>query len=254
MNPLALSFSIINAICGRLFGFHVRAHYRTGDEPLLDDALQRLRKHQIEIETLIDVGASDGIWSKAFAHYFPGRQHLLVDANEMHRPKLIEVCRSYPNWRFELTAVGPSNGTLYFDGSNPLLGHLSEIPLNDNYRPCPVTTLDRLVQQEGLSGPFMIKLDTHGVELPILSGASETLKQTNALVIEAYNFTWGGSAVPFWDLCQHLLGLGFRPLDLFDVLYREVDGALWQMDLLFARSDLPLFQEQRYFRQEAGAH
>jgi FkbM family methyltransferase len=253
MKPLALSFSILNAICSRLFGFQVHLHRRTGVEPLLDDALGRLQKHQIEIATLIDVGASDGIWSKAFAHYFPGRQHLLVDANEVHRPKLIDVCSRYSNWRFELTAVGPSNGTLYFDGSNPLVGHLAEIPLNENYRPCPVTTLDRLVEKEGLSGPFMIKLDTHGVELPILSGASETLKQTNALVIEAYNLTWGGSAVPFWDLCQHLLGLGFRPLDLFDVLYREVDSALWQMDLLFARSDLPLFQERRYSRQKVGS-
>jgi hypothetical protein len=71
----------------------------------------------------------------------------------------------------------------------------------------------------------MIKLDTHGVEIPILEGAKRTLENTNVLVIEAYNFTFGDVAVPFWELCRYLLRLGFRPLDMFDILYREVDDA-----------------------------
>jgi hypothetical protein len=98
----------------------------------------------------------------------------------------------------------------------------------------------------------MIKLDTHGVEIPILTGAMATLKQTNVLVIEAYNFTFGQPAVPFWELCRYMLKLGFRPLDVFDLLYREVDNAFWQFDLLFVRGDLPLFQDTRYFI--AGRH
>jgi hypothetical protein len=146
-----------------------------------------------------------------------------------------------------MTAVGGATGELYFDASDPLGGHLSTTPWNDNYRPCPVTTLDDLLKTHQVPGPIMIKLDTHGVEIPILTGAMETLKRTNVLVIEAYNFTFGQPAVPFWDLCRFLLKLGFRPLDVFDVLYREVDNAFWQFDLLFARADLPLFQDTRYF-------
>ena len=69
-------------------------------------------------------------------------------------------------------------------------------------------------------------------------------------MIEAYNFTFGKPAVPFWDLCQYMLELGFRPLDAFDLLYREVDHAFWQVDFLFARSDFPLFQERRFFNAE----
>ncbi|MFY9984847.1 MAG: FkbM family methyltransferase [Chthoniobacterales bacterium] len=249
MNPLAFSFSIINAICGRLFNFHVR-HHRLGNAPVLDDALRRLQAHNIEIGSLIDVGASDGFWSKAFAYHFPGRRHLLIDANEIHRPKLIEICQRHTNWRFEIVAVGETEGMAYFDPSDPLLGHLSEYRLNDRYQPCRVTSIDRLVADHSLPPPFLLKLDTHGVEIPILSGAKETLKQTNLLVIEAYNFTFGKPAVPFWDLCQYMLELGFRPLDAFDLLYREVDHAFWQVDFLFARSDFPLFQERRFFNAE----
>jgi FkbM family methyltransferase len=213
----------------------------------LDHALRRLQGHQIEISTLIDVGASNGSWSKTFARYFPGRHHLLVDANEVHVPALTKACQENPNWHYALAAVGGGNEELYFDASDPLGGHLSKHIHNERYRPYTSTTLDDLLEKQALPGPFLIKLDTHGVEIPILSGSTNVLKQTNALVIETYNFSLGEPAVPFWELCRHLFELGFRPLDVFDLLYREVDNAFWQFDLLFVRKDLPLFQDLRFF-------
>jgi FkbM family methyltransferase len=261
MNLLAFSFSIVNSICGRLFNFHLRPcplrggsiwkpGARIRDEPTLEDALHRLANHKIEIGSLIDVGASNGIWSKAFAKQFPGRRHLLVDANQVHLPKLTQVCGENPNWQFVVTAVGDRTGELYFDASDPLGGHLSATPWTKDYRSCPVTTIDHLLEKYSLPGPFMIKLDTHGVELPILAGAAKILKQTNVIVIEAYNMVFGEPAVPFWELCRYLFDIGFRPLDVFDLLYREVDDAFWQFDLLFVRNDLPLFQDQRFFIAE----
>ena len=217
------------------------------EAPTLESALRRLKNHGIRFDSFLDVGASDGIWSRALAEHFPGKRHLLLDANKIHLPALAKVCREYENWSFRLTAVGGKSGTLYFDDSDPLVGHLSETPLTENYSPCPVATIDEIVAEQQLSGPFMIKLDTHGVEIPILQGAKETLQTTNVLVIEAYNFTFGGPAAPFWELCQQMVQLGFRPLDVFDILYREVDRAFWQFDLLFAKADLPLFSDPRYF-------
>ena len=258
MNLLELSLSVVNSVYGRLFNVHLRprvlksAPATLRNEPTLDDALRRLAAHNIEIASLIDVGASNGIWSTEFAEHFPERHHLLVEANQTHLPALTDLCRRKPNWRFAMTAVGGTTGELYFDGSDPLGGHLSTTSRNENYRPCPVTTIDDLLKAHPLPGPVMIKLDRHGVEIPILNGAIETLKRTTVLVIEAYNFTFGQPAVPFWDLCRYMQKLGFRPLDVFDLLYREVDNAFWQFDLLFARSELPLFRDGRYF--VAGRH
>ena len=258
MNLGGLSLSVVNSVCGRLFNFHLHPHFlnevqvarRT--EPTLDNALGRLAGQKIEIASLIDVGASTGVWSKAFTHYFPGRHHLLVEANQTYLPTLTKLCGEKPNWQFAMTAAGGTTGELYFDASDPLSGQLSTAAWNENYRPCPVSTIDDLLRTHPVPGPIMIKLDTHGVEIPILTGAMETLKRTNVLVVEAYNFTFGPPAVPFWELCRFLLKLGFRPLDVFDVLYREVDNAFWQFDLLFARSELPLFEDARYF--VAGRH
>jgi len=219
------------------------------DQPQMttrDHALRRLLGHQISIATLIDVGASNGSWSKAFARYFPGRNHLLVDANEAHLPALTSVCQEHLNWHYVLAAVGGKTEEVYFDASQPLGGHLSKYRHDQNYTPRLSTTIDDLLEKQPLPGPFMIKLDTHGVEIPILDGSANILKQTNVLVIEAYNFDLGESAVPFWELCRHLFELGFRPLDVFDLLYRRTDNAFWQFDLLFVRRDLPLFQDLRF--------
>jgi FkbM family methyltransferase len=251
MDLAGLSLSIIDSIYSRLFRVHLQRRVEKppgpSNEPVLEDALRRLQEHNIEIASLIDIGASNGFWSKAFARYFPDRHHLLIDANAFHLEDLKKVCRENPNWQFALTAVGGTTGELYFDASDPLGGHLSETPWTKDYRPCPVTTIDHLMEKYPLPGPLMMKLDTHGVELPILSGAAEALKETSVIVIEAYNMVFGGPAVPFWDLCRYMFELGFRPLDVFDLLYREVDNAFWQFDLLFVRSDLPLFQDRRFF-------
>jgi hypothetical protein len=40
-----------------------------------------------------------------------------------------------------------------------------------------VTTVDIEVAQRALLGPYLIKLDAHGFEVPILIGAQEALKK-----------------------------------------------------------------------------
>jgi len=114
------------------------------------------------------------------------------------------VCQETPELALLLAAVGAKTEEVYFDASHPLGGHLSKHHHDQNYRPCISTTIDNLLEKQPLPGPFMIKLDTHGVEIPILDGSTNVLQQTNVLVIEAYNFDLGESAVPFWELCRHL--------------------------------------------------
>jgi FkbM family methyltransferase len=249
LSKIGSELSDIKAVSQRIEALSAQLSAQMNDKAqmtTLDHALRRLQGHQIPIATLIDVGASNGSWSKAFAHYFPGRHHLLVDANEVHLPALTSVCQEHLNWHYVLAAVGGKTEEVYFDASEPLGGHLSKYPHGQNDIPCISTTIDDLLEKQPLPGPFMIKLDTHGVEIPILDGSTNALKQTNVLVIEAYNFHFGEPAVPFWELCRHLFDLGFRPLDVFDLLYRRTDNAFWQFDLLFVRRDLPLFQDLRF--------
>ena len=55
-----------------------------------------------------------------------------------------------------------------------------------------------------LPGPYLIKLDTHGYEVPILCGATETLRNTNLLVIETYNFRLIGNNLLFHEIIAYM--------------------------------------------------
>lgn len=52
----------------------------------------------------------------------------------------------------------------------------------------PQKTIDNSVLEHSLKGPFLLKFDTHGFEIPILEGAAQTLLATNIIIMETYNF------------------------------------------------------------------
>jgi hypothetical protein len=83
-------FSLKLSRSSRLAGKPIfdRAKDTPPDKPILDHALQRLRNHGIAINSLIDIGASNGIWSNSFAVHFPGRHHLLLEANQVYAKKI----------------------------------------------------------------------------------------------------------------------------------------------------------------------
>jgi hypothetical protein len=109
-----------------------------------------------------------------------------------------------------------------------------------------VETIDDAIAARRWPGPYGIKLDTHGYELPVLEGASRTLAQVSFLIIEAYNFPLTPASLRFSELCAWLETRGFRCCDLADPMRRPTDGVLWQMDLAFARVDHPIFASNRY--------
>jgi len=227
-------------------GLDIRHWSPETSQPTLRGALRRLREHRIDFETVIDVGASNGCWSLELQRYFPGKSHLLVEANPIREASLNSLCNANPNWSYVLKAAGEEEGTLFFDDSNPQGGHLSEKQLSACYKPCPVTTIDSEVNRLGLRPPFFIKLDTHGVEVPILKGASKTLDDCDILVIECYNFPSVSPCLSFWEMCEWMSSKGFLPLDVHDIVYRQYDHSFWQLDLLFARKTRPEFTYRGY--------
>ena len=109
-----------------------------------------------------------------------------------------------------------------------------------------MTTIDNIIEETKIEGPYLIKLDTHGYERSILKGSEFTLDKTNVLVIECYNHRISDEAFLFWELCEYLSKRGFRPIYIVDILNREYDCSLWQMDIFFIRSDFDFFKYRAY--------
>lgn len=190
------------------------------------------------VETVLDIGASSGVWSKECANFFPEAQYVLFEPQPVHSEALTRFAGSCRQRVIIVEkAAGAVEGRTYFltDPEDPLGGALASV-VSENAITVDVTTVDASVTQFGLSAPFLVKLDTHGYEKSILDGAGDTLEKTEVLIIEAYNYRISDEAMLFWELCSYMSERGFRPIDLVDIGYRKYDNSLWQMDLFFIRS------------------
>ena len=212
----------------------------------LDHALGRCRKRNLRVGTVIDVGASDGRWSLSARKHFPQASFFLVEAQDAHAETLLKLKDAQPQFDFVISAAGDRNGTIYFDAGDLFGGVASDTPLEQNCITVPVVTIDSQVRERGLTPPFLLKLDTHGFEVPIFEGARETLKNTALIVVEVYNFQLTGTSLRFHEMCAYLENLGFRCIDLSEPMHRPGDGALWQMDLFFIPADNGTFTHNIY--------
>jgi FkbM family methyltransferase len=219
---------------------------RSSQSSTMPGALQRVSQ-QRPIRTVIDVGASDGRWSATAQRYFPEAEFLLIEAQGVpHEGALKRRARNDPRLHYVIAAAGDRPGSIHFDASDPFGGAAAETAFRSSDLVVPMTTVDAEVGRLGLSGPFLMKLDTHGFERQVLEGATHTLRGAAVLVIEAYNFELRPGALRFHELCQYLEGLGFRPVDLVDIMRRPRDQILWQFDLVFVRVDDEVFAVNEY--------
>lgn len=211
----------------------------------MDAALRRTVSREIEINTIIDVGASNGSWTKMARRYLPNARALLIEANVYHQEALERFCANDARVEYVLAAAGDITGEIFFDAGDPF-GGLASHQEQRGYTRVPATTIDFEVTQRSLEPPFLLKLDTHGFEVPVLQGATGVLNRTHLIVIETYNFQLTPDSLRFPEMCAYLAARDFRPIDLCDILHRPLDGALWQFDLIFLRADRHEFQHHRY--------
>lgn len=211
-------------------------------------ALKRIATRGIAVNSVLDVGASNGSWSLETRQCWPEAHYHLIEANAQHKPALEAVCSSTPRFSYVLAAASDEPGTVFFDGSDSFggLAMKGESQSRPGARGVPAVTLDGEVKSRGLNGPYLVKLDTHGFEVPILNGAKEVLAHANLVVIETYNFQLEPDSLKFWQICQFMDDLGFGVIDISEPLWRLKDEAFWQIDLFFIPKGRPEFSYNRY--------
>ncbi len=210
-----------------------RRHGIARNPATMEAALARCAARGLALRTVIDIGASDGRWSRVARGILSPAHYFMVEARTEHEPALARTAAD-PAFSYQICAAGNRDGQVYFDASELFGGQASDTPYERNGIVVPVRTLDGLVAERALQEPFAIKLDTHGYEVPILEGARAILSRTALLIIECYNFRLTPQSLLAHEMCAYLGERSFRCIDLCDPLYRAHDGALWQMDLFFA--------------------
>ena len=207
------------------------------DRATLAGALANARRLGVEPRTVIDVGAAYGYWARECANVFPDARYLLVEPLEEFRPFLEQrVAELDAEWI--AAAVSSASGIQEFHVHHDLVGS----SLRDEaegpaavfeQRRVATTTVDALVERRA-EPPFLLKVDVQGGELDVLAGASRTLAATELALLETsfFNFFVDGPDVA--TLIAWMRKAAFVPYDILGLAYRPLDGALAQVDLLFA--------------------
>lgn len=229
-----------------LFGLAIVRNNDSLARGTMRSALAEIARRESGLNTIVDIGASNGSWSELAMMHLSHCNYLLIEAQKVHEYDLKRFCSDHSNAEFVLAAAGEAKGQIYFDTSDPFGGQASNVPYATNNEILPVTTIDSEIQARKLRGPFLLKFDTHGFEIPILRGACETLRNTEVIVMECYNYRISADSLLFDEMCLHLKGHGFRCIDLVEPLYRPHDNTFWQMDMIFVRETRPEFEYLSY--------
>jgi FkbM family methyltransferase len=210
----------------------------------MGDGFIRMKELGILPDLIVDVGAAQGNWTKKAINIWPAANYELIEPLIENKAALEKLKLSNNNINFHLSVAGETSGETWMevspdlDGSGVYGGSLL------NSRKVPMVKIDDIVRE--LKGSIFLKLDTHGYEIPILKGAKDALKRTVLLVIEVYGFHLSPTCLLFHELSVELDKLGFRLIDIVDIMRRPGDQAFWQCDAFYIRKDHPVFKNNSY--------
>jgi FkbM family methyltransferase len=202
----------------------------------VERSLARLPGLGVAPRTVIDVGAAYGDWSAFAGKVFPAARFVLVDPLVEFAPFLERRARELGAGTVVPAAVGREPGTATLHVHADLVGTSlrAEPGLAESDREVAVKTIDGIVDDVGAEGPFVLKLDVQGMELEALEGATTTLAHTGLVQLETLLYPFYDGAPELADVVAFMRVAGFVVYDVLDLGYRPLDGALAQVDLLFA--------------------
>lgn len=242
-------FSRLAASAFNKLGLELRRKDTGHGRHTLRGTLEHAKRLGFAPEVVIDVGAARGTFE--LYETFPDAHHLLIEPLEENRPHLEKVVHGLKNAEYIMAVATKAAGTATFnvhpdfDGSSLYLED-EESDVNGVPRNVRAVTLDEACSERGLKGLALIKLDVQGAELDVLHGASEVLKNTEYVVLEATLFKFFKGAPRFSDIILFMKERGFVVYDILDYLYRPLDGAMSQVDLVFVKED-GIFRKYHFY-------
>jgi FkbM family methyltransferase len=205
------------------------------DQFRMAGALNRVASRGTCVKTVFDVGASNGCWSERTRRVFPDAKYIAVEALEEWREPLQRLSESWSGFDYVIGAAGASaDDIVQLDVSPDLVGSTVG-GSGGQSRAVPAITLDQLAETKSAEGPYLLKFDTHGYELPILEGAKNVLNETEIVIMEVYNYEIQNGVLRFHEMVAVMEEKGFFCVDIADPMLRPYDQTFWQMDLFFQR-------------------
>lgn len=200
-----------------------------------------LRDRGFDPKFVVDVGANCGHWTEMLKEVYPSAEVLLLEPQPEMRPPLDQLCARLPGLRWVETAVGAREETRFqtiwedLQGSSFLPRLDPERIAQGAQRPARVRRLDDLLRESGSPAPDLVKLDVQGFELEVLRGCPSIFGQTEVFILETSLYAFLDDIPLLREVIAFMAEREYEVYDLAGQFRRPIDGALGQLDVVFAR-------------------
>lgn len=208
-----------------------------------DDNLRWLQ--EMELTTILDVGASVGKFYDAWAPHFPDVRWFLFEPDPESYAELRRRVDKSPRVETFQVALGDRDqrARLHRSAFAPASSLLSMAPLHRRIYPhtsateplpVEVRTLDGLVADRDLGDGVLLKIDVQGTEDRVLDGGRRILERTRVVLLETSFAPLYENQASFESLADRLRPLGFRFCGPLASARRDPEtGRTLQIDAIF---------------------
>ncbi len=210
----------------------------------MNTRLLNLRRAGMRPSGAVDGGAYQGDWTSSVWSIWPDCPSLMIEPLPAQSQALNFLAAASKDSVVVSKAIGRQRGEVHFHLGDTNSHIVSSGPPGETIT-IDCTTLDDLLDGGLNFRPNLMKLDLQGHELDALSGCERHLRQFEVIVLEASVLRIGDVPI-FTEVDRFMETRGLRLYDVLPQYYRPRDGALWQMDVFYVRTDSPLIASQSW--------
>lgn len=203
----------------------------------LNSIILHLKQNNVEINTVYDVGAFQGDWTKLLKKTsLKNSKFYLFEANVENEKYLKNSGHEY-----FINVLSDKNKEVKF---------FSKVHSGDSYFPektnfyentivpktLQTTTLNDIQKKIQIPSPDFLKIDTQGSEIDILKGGSKILNNCKIILLECPIISYNTGAPTLNDYIEYLDSINYLPLEITEKHY--LDKVLVQIDIVFLKKDI----------------
>jgi len=184
---------------------------------------------------ILDIGANVGQFHQIAKQFFPNSYIFSIEASAECEPYLKQITDQYS---ITLLAKDTTNYSFFTMKSNPInTGNSIYRELTEHYSPenTNVITIQGTKQDDMFksSQEFdLIKIDTQGSELDIISGGVELCTKAKGILLEVSLTQYNENAPLYQEVLDFMENLGFRKAA---ILSENIHPTVHQQDILFIK-------------------
>ena len=180
--------------------------------------------NKIQIDSVLDIGAHKGEWTKKFKEHFPNVKSLTIEANANHGADITALVGSY-NGDVDYYMCDDKNS----DYGNGIYKENTNVPFTSVKR--KIYTLDTLLKDQTFD---LIKMDVQGSELDIIQGSPGFIHRTKFLWLELQPHNYNIGAPSAGKVIGYLNQIGFEMVTIDEM--NIGNGLIMGMDVIFVNT------------------